>query len=326
MELDNLLQKLRFIDFEKDSIYSTEQIVKEIGNLSPKDSIFINKILDMVESDEGEIFSRMILTCTLRDLYLSSNQIERIWKMIQDTKHYNSGFREYLMKALNGASLNNHADITKELYKRFKTRIHIEEKIQIAELLLNVDAVCDEISSWLVNFVCDDSLSSTIDNTNTIALKCDCCTALSSHKNYIKSAKKAMFHLLIQCKFLKYYDDRQWEIIKYNFLKMPIDKEDIYLILELAKDHKLISYHRIHILLLLKKVTLETDIVMSLIDMLVQEDESFEDFNMNILDILLKVKIMPEHIKKIRILQESDTVPNHTKSQLEDILNQLHYS
>jgi len=154
-------------------------------------------------------------------------------------------------------------------------------------------------------------------------LKCDCCTALSSHKNYIKSAKKAMFHLLIQCKFLKYYDDRQWEIIKYNFLKMPIDKEDIYLILELAKDHKLISYHRIHILLLLTKVTLEADIVMSLIDMLVQEDESFEDFNIHILDILLKAEIMPEHIKKIKILQESDTVPNHTKSQLVDILSEL---
>jgi len=320
MELDDLLQKLKSINFEKDSIYLVENIIKKIDSLEPKNNIFINKLLDTIESQDGEIFARMMLTCTLRKLSMTYSQIEKIWEMINNTKRYNSGFREYLMKVLCGIALDEHEHIIKELYRKFKNEACIKEKIQIAEVLLNVNTICDEISSWLFNFAVNDKLPNEINETNTLSLKIDCCNALSTHENSIKSSKEAMFHLIIQCNFFKYHDNHQWDIIKDNFLKMTIDEKDIYTILKLVKDHNLISYHRIHILNLLTEVTVEIDIVTSLIDILIMEDESFSEFNMSVLEVILKFIITQEHVKYIEILQESDTVSRRAKIQLKNIL------
>jgi len=323
MKLDDLIQQLIAIDLKKDSIYLVEKIVKKIGALEPKNSIFINKVLDTIESQDGEIFSRMMLTCTLRHLPKTSNQIERIWNMINNTKRYNSGFKKYLMESLSGIVLDEDHYIIKQLYDRFKSDPSIEEKIQVAKILLHVDTLSGEISSWLFNFAVNDNLPSVIDEINTTSIKLDCCDALSSHKDYIKNEKEAVFHLFIQCNFLKYYDNREWEIIKNHFLKIVLDDEDIYKILKLVKDYNLISYHRIHFLHLLSKVTSKMDIVTALIDILVMNNETFSDFDINVLDIISKLTITPEHIKYIEILKKKDIVSPAVKNQLGTIINYM---
>ena len=319
MELDDLIQKLMTIDFEKDSIDLVEKMVKKIGALEPKNNIFINKVLDTIENQDGAIFSRMMLTCVLRNISMTNTQIERIWTMINDTKRYSSGIREYLMKSLSGIVLHEHHHITQQLYDKFKSDHSIEEKIQAAKILLYVDTLHGEISSWLFNFVVNDNLPSEIDGINIISIKLDCCDALSSHKDCIKSAKKAVFHLFIQCNFLKCYNNREWEIIEDHFLKMVLDDEDIQMILKLVKDCNLISYHRIHFLHLLEKVSSKMDIVTALIDILVMNNETFNDFDINVLDVISRLTITPEHIKYIETLKKRDIVSHVVKNQLRKI-------
>lgn len=322
MKLDDLIQKLIAIDFKKDSIYLAEKIVKEISTLEPKNNIFINKVLDTIESQNGEIFSRMMLTCVLRNLPMRSTQIERIWKMINDTKQYNSGFREYLMESLSGIVLQEHHYIAQQLYDKFKSDLDIKEKIQAAKILLYVDTLHGEISSWLFNFAVNDNLPSEINGINITSIKLDCCDALSSHKNCIKSGKKAVFHLFIQCNFLKCYNNREWEIIEDHFLKMVLDDEDIQTILKLVKDCNLISYHRIHFLHLLEKVSSEMDIVTALIDILLMNNETFNDFNINVVDVISKLTIAPKHIKYIEVLKKSNIVSS-IKNQLETVTHKV---
>ena len=319
MKLTQLINKLISYNAKKDSIYLVQNIVNEIKSIESKDNIYIDNLLEVMEKREIEVFCLNMLTCALRDLPMSQTQIEKVWKMVNDTQHYNEGTREHLMKILASVPLEKCTHIIDNLYATYKNETSINKKIKIAELLINVKTLSDEIASWLFEFATNDSLQNSIDGVNTLTLKTDCCEILSENKKYLASAKKAIFHLVIECRFFDFFDDHQWTIIESCLLLIPLEREDIYYLLKLIKDKSLISYHRIHILSLLTKVPLKIDIVDNLIDMLIMEDESFEDFNVKVMNTILKLEITDKHIETIGKLQKSNKISRHVKMQLRKI-------
>lgn len=298
MKLKKLIANLVAYDSKRDSIYIVEDIIKEIKKIEPKDELYINNILETIEKREISIFCLNMLTCSLRSISLSSTQIERVWKML-NCSHYQESTKEYLLKILSSISLDKYSHITYKIYEMFKNEISINKKIEIANVLINVNNFSDEIALWLYNFATNDSFSSDIENINTLAIKSDCCEILARNKSYLKSAKNALFHLIKECKFLNYYDEHQWSIIESTFYTIPLEDDDINYIIKLAKDKSLISYHRIYILSLLTKLRLSNDIIDNLIDMLFMKDETFEDFNIELMNIILQLEITPKHIEKI---------------------------
>lgn len=319
MKLTQLIDKLILYDGENDSIYVVESLIKEIKNIEPKDNRYIDNILEVLEKRKIKTFASFMLTCALRDLPMSQIQIKRVWDMVKDTANYREIDREYLMKVLATISLEKSSYVTDALYRAYKNETLIEKKIKITEVLINVKNFSNEVASWLFNFAINDNLPSSIDDINTLALKTDCCEILSTNNQHLKSARKAIFHLLISYDFCICKDEYQWSIIEQSLLKIPLEKEDIYYILKLIKDKSLISYHRIQILSLLTKLPLTIDIVGDLIEILIMEDEAFEDFNKEVLKTILKLEITPKQIEKIEKLKTSNEISKRARMQLEQI-------
>ena len=288
MKLTDLLNKL-IEQNAKDDIYAIEDIVNNIKKIYPKESAYVNSILDVIENKRAKLFSLIMLTCTLREVYLNKVQTNRVFKMFSSS-FYEDSLKEYLIKILAYQPIDKYPHIVNSLYLMFKNETSIEKKILLAEVLINTKNRAKEVSSWLYKFAIDNTLPDTLEDINTLALKTECCEVLALNKKYLDSAKNGIFYLIKECKFLKITDERQWGIIKSSFYKIDIEKKDISYILKLAKDKSLISYHRIKILSLLEKVPLDADIVNELDSMLLLKDEEFEDFNLELKKLVLKIK------------------------------------
>lgn len=321
MLLDELLDKLCQIDLAKDSIYMPEQTVKKIRALEPKDTYYINRIISTIENQKVHSFPRMMLSCALRDLLMDETQVKRIWQMIDD-QSYGYGIREYLVESLNAVVVSKHLFTIERLYQRFNQRTGIEQKIQAGKLLLADESYGDEVSQWLFDFAVDDSLPDVIEERNTTALKLECCSALTSSEKFIQKGKQAIFHLLTQCSFMKCIHDVRWDEVTSTFLKMPLDDDDVEMIIQLAKDKQLISYHRIHFLKLLPEIETEVDIVTSLIDMLAMDNETFNAFNENVLEVLSSFEITEKHQKYAVALRKKESVSWKAKKWLRKLKSQ----
>ncbi len=288
MKLTDLLNKL-IEQNAKDNIYAIEDIVNNIKKIYPKESTYVNSILDVIENKRAKLFSLIMLTYTLREVYLNKVQTNRVFKMFSSS-FYEDALKEYLVKILAYQPIDKYPYIVNSLYIMFKNETSIEKKILLAEVLINTKNRAKEVSSWLYIFAIDNTLPDTLEDINTLALKTECCEVLALNKKYLGSAKNGIFYLIKECKFLKITDEHQWGIIKSSFYKIDIEKKDISYILKLAKDKSLISYHRIKILSLLEKVPLDADIINELDNMLLLKDEEFEDFNLELKKLVLKIK------------------------------------
>jgi len=296
----SFITQLKELDPNKDHALLVCDIINKIDKIEPKNSFYIDTILDTIEDNNTYPMARGFLASVLKDLVLSDTQTKRVWGILENK----NGYKDALLEALKGAVKNNHQEITQKLYDKFKSVSSLTQKISFAKILLESDLLEKEISTWFFSFIKDNSLADVTEGSCTLALQLECCEILASKEKNIKEVKNILFQHLLECDFLKYGDEELWEKLSDTLIKIPFDHDDIDRILLLSKSKILISYHRIHFIRLLAKIETKQNIVNALIDLLFIKNENFDDFNQAILETLASFTITQNHIEYITSLSQ----------------------
>ncbi len=298
--LNTFITQLKELESNKDHALFVCDIINKIDIIEPKNSFYIDTILDTIEDNNTYPMARGFLASVLKDLVLSDTQIERVWQILENQ----NGSKDVLLESLKGAVKNNHKSIIKKLYNKFEITSSVTQKISFAKILLESSSIEEEVTTWFFSIIKDNSLPDIIDDSSTLALQLECCEILSSKEKNLRKVKNLLFNRLVECAFLKCGDEQHWESLTDTLIKIPVDNNDINKILSLSKNKNLISYHRIHFLWILTKVEANTYIVNSLIDLLFIGNEPFEDFNKAIFEVLSNFTITQNHIEYIKKLSK----------------------